>query len=72
MREEIETEQGMSNPERLISHFGNLFDSNFYINLINRYPTFNGKDFTEYLAIIVGLREDDGQRLMDYQAKYLL
>ena len=58
--------------EDLVNHFSQLFDKTFYLNLLNKYGNHDGKHFVEYLAIIVGLRDDDGTILTELQQKFLL
>ena len=58
--------------EDLVNHFSQLFDRTFYLNLLNKYGNHDGKHFVEYLAIIVGLRDDDGTILTELQQKFLL
>lgn len=58
--------------EDLVNHFSQLFDRTFYLNLLNKYGNHDGKHFVEYLAIIVGFRDDDGTILTELQQKFLL
>jgi len=60
-----ETTRGMED-----SFFSSMFDRQFYFNHVNLHGAQGS--FAEYLAIIVGIREDDGQILMEMQQKYLL
>jgi hypothetical protein len=53
-------------------YFGNMFDPTFYRASVNKFHTTDNKDFLEYVAIILGLRDDDGTILTEMQQKFIL
>jgi hypothetical protein len=58
--------------EHVVHYFDSMFDRKFYYSYINKYPSPDTPLFTEYLATIIGLLQDDGAKLMECQTKFLL
>lgn len=58
--------------EDVQAYFSNMFGPTFYKNSINKFHSADNKDFLEYLAIILGLRDDDGTILTEMQQKFIL
>jgi hypothetical protein len=53
-------EEANGDSESIVQRFDSMLSRPFYLNLVNKYYRTETEELTNYIAILVGLREDVG------------
>ena len=65
-------EEANGDSESIVQRFDSMLSRPFYLNLVNKYNSTETEELTNYIAILVGLREDvGGSEMMNYQSKFI-